>query len=66
MNLCKNCQHAKIGTFTRCLHPKNMRVNLVEGGTSTIQTPMFLRDHADLCGPEGSWFEPIKVQDIES
>ena len=72
--LCKNCKYAVIGTFVRCTHPKNMKPNLVEGGSSSRQTPEFLRDRdtylrdgekVQSCGPDANWYEEIAVKDIE-
>jgi hypothetical protein len=71
MHLCKNCQHAQIGTHIRCRHPNNVKISPLTGEPADRLMAETLREFdkvrgVETCGPEGSWFEPIKVQDIES
>ena len=52
---CVNC--ARFNSADRdCEHPANKQIDLVRGGFRTHYDPSFLRQYADLCGPEGNWF----------
>ena len=53
--LCRDCRHARVGTFIRCWHPNNVRADLVAGGMRPVQTAEWLREHD--CGFEANWFQ---------
>lgn len=55
--LCKDCRHAKIGTFVSCKHPINMTADFVVGGMRSLHTPGFLRQTEGYCGEQAEWFE---------
>ena len=56
--LCKDCAHF---SYPSCRSPENMKQDLVNGGIRPYNTPAYLREAEDKCGPKAKWFEPIKV-----
>lgn len=70
MELCKDCKHIElpIKTFSNCMHPKNMTINVVTGepkykhSASGQRTgDRFYSFFTGCCGKSAGWFEPKYV-----
>jgi len=62
IKLCKNCKHYRnrLLSSINCIHPKNIKIDLVRGKDEVQFSNNYLRTYDYKCGKKGKWFESRK------